>query len=68
MSRRSITAAALILVLASIIGASVAAFYRAHEAERAADRAAHHCRELPHEIEEAPQRRWLCDGGEVRAE
>lgn len=68
MNRRFIAAAALILVLASILGASVVAFYHAHETDRVAYRAAHHCRPMPNTPEEAPQRRWLCDGGEVRSE
>lgn len=65
---RLLAALVITLVTGTLLGAAAAMYFGSHEAERARDRAAHHCRLMQIAPEESPQRRWLCDGGEMRAE
>lgn len=64
MSRTLALSLTIIFVLSVMIAIAVA-YHVGNDHERAAWRAAHHCKLMPHIIEEAPQTRYACDGGEV---
>lgn len=64
MNRPLALSLAIIFVLSVMIVMAVA-YHVANDHDRAAWRAAHHCKLMPHTIEEAPQTRYACDGGEV---
>lgn len=68
MSRSLALALALsltIIVVLSVMIAIAIGYHAGNDPDRAAWRAAHHCKQMPHTIEESPQTRYLCDGGEV---
>lgn len=62
---RSLALSLAVIVVLCVVIVMVAAYHVVNDHERAAWRTAHHCKLMPRTIEESPQTRYACDGGEV---